>query len=138
MAMSGLGPIKGWQEDAMFRRSVAVTFAAVACSALSGLLLVAATPTAALAADLKLLGPVSLRVVLPSVLPQFEQSSGHKVTVGYATLGAITKRLLDGEAADVVMVSPASRRHRTTNCASGGSCWRVAAWRSPRSASPSS
>jgi molybdate transport system substrate-binding protein len=104
--MSGSGPIKGWQEDAMFRRSVAVTFAAVACSALSGLLLAAATPKAAAAADLKLLGPVSLRVVLPSVLPQFEQSSGHKVTVGYATLGAITKRLLDGEAADVVLVSP--------------------------------
>ena len=84
----------------MFRRSVAVAFAAVICSAVSG------TPTAALAADLKLLGPVSLRVVLPSVLPQFEQSTGHKVPVGYATIGTFTKRVLDGEAADVVMVSP--------------------------------
>src|SRR5205807_8880224 len=45
-------------------------------------------------------------VGLPSLLPQFEKSSGHKVTVGYATLGDITKRLIEGEAADVVMVSP--------------------------------
>ena len=42
----------------------------------------------------------------PSLLPQFEKSSGHKVTVGYATLGAITKRIVEGEAADVAMVSP--------------------------------
>jgi molybdate transport system substrate-binding protein len=59
------------------------------------------------AAEIKLLSPVSLRVVLPGLLPQFEQSSGHKVTVGYATLGAITKRVVEGEAVDVAMVSPA-------------------------------
>ena len=90
----------------MFKRPVAATFAAVASVAFSSLLLVAATPSPAHADEIKLLGPVSLRVVLPSLLPQFEKSSGHKVTVGYATLGDITKRLIEGEAADVVMVSP--------------------------------
>jgi molybdate transport system substrate-binding protein len=89
----------------MFKRSVAARFAAVASVAFSSFLLVA-VPSPAQAAEVTLLGPVSLRVVLPGVLPQFEKSSGHKVTVGYATLGAITKRLVEGEAADVAMVSP--------------------------------
>ena len=44
--------------------------------------------------------------MLPSLLPEFETPSGHKVIVGYATLGAITKRLLEGEPADVAMVFP--------------------------------
>jgi molybdate transport system substrate-binding protein len=90
----------------MFKRSVAATFAAAASAALSSLLMIAAAPSHAQAAEIKLLGPVSLRVVLPSLLPQFEKSSGHKVAVGYATLGAITKRLVEGEVIDVAMVSP--------------------------------
>ena len=96
----------GKEEDAMFKRSVAATFATVASVAFSSLLLTAGPPSPAHAAEIKLLGPVSLRTVLPSLLPQFEQSSGHKVVVGYATLGAITKRLVEGEVADVAMVSP--------------------------------
>jgi molybdate transport system substrate-binding protein len=64
-------------------------------------------PADTTAAELKLLSPVSFRAFLPDSLPQFEKSSGHKVTVGYATLGAITKRVQDGEAVDVAMVSPA-------------------------------
>jgi molybdate transport system substrate-binding protein len=90
----------------MFKDSVAATFAAVASAAFSSLLLVAATSSLH-AAEIKLLGPFSLRVVLPNILPQFEKSSGQKVAVGYATLGAITDRLVKGEAADVAMVSPA-------------------------------
>ncbi len=81
--------------------------AAVASAAFVGLLLTAAAPSLARAAEIKLLGPVSLRAVVPGVLPEFEKSSGHKVTVGYATLGAITKRVTEGEAVDVAMVSPA-------------------------------
>jgi molybdate transport system substrate-binding protein len=91
----------------MFKHSVAATFAAVASAAISSLLLVAATPSPARAAEIKLLGPVSFRALLPDLLPQFENASEHKVTVGYATLGAITKRLVEGEAADVAIISPA-------------------------------
>src|SRR4029450_11627068 len=91
----------------MFKSSEAAIFSFVASAAFSSLLLIAAAPSLAQAAEIKLLGPVSLRVVLPSLLPQFEKSSGHKVTVGYDTLGAITKRLVEGEAIDVAMVSPA-------------------------------
>ena len=65
-------------EDTMIRSSLATTFAAAA--ALSGLLFVASSISPARAAEIKLLGPVSLRVVLPGLLPQFEKSSGHKVT----------------------------------------------------------
>jgi molybdate transport system substrate-binding protein len=68
-------------------------------------LLLVASPAGA--AEVKLLGPVSLRALLPDLLPQFEKSSGHKVTVGYATLGAITERLVKGEPVDVAIVSPA-------------------------------
>ena len=88
----------------MFKHSVGTTFAAVA---FSSLLLVAATPSPAHAAEIKLLSPVAFRVLLPELLPQFEKSSGHKVTVDFAVLGVITERLLKGEAADVAIVSPA-------------------------------
>lgn len=91
----------------MFKHSVAATFAAVASVTF---FLFAAGCSDAIpprAAEIKLLGPVSFRALLPDLLPQFEKSSGHKVTVGYATLGAITERLVKGEAADVAIVSPA-------------------------------
>jgi len=87
----------------MFKRS----FAGGAGLAFASLLLIATTPTTVRAADIKVLSPVSLRAVLPDHLPRFEKSSGHNVTVGYATLGAITERITNGEPADVVMVSPA-------------------------------
>jgi molybdate transport system substrate-binding protein len=90
----------------MFKRSIAATFAAVASVAFFLSLMIASAPSPAHAAEIKLLGPVSLRVVLPGLMPQFEKSAGHKVEIGYATLGAITKRLVEGEVADVAMVSP--------------------------------
>ena len=90
----------------MLRHSFVRALAAATVAMFSWILIVAVTPSPARAAEIKLLGPVSLRVVLPGLLQQFEKSSGHKVTVGYATLGAITKRLIEGEAADVAMVSP--------------------------------
>jgi molybdate transport system substrate-binding protein len=80
---------------------------ALAGAAVFGLLLATATHSPVRAAEMKLLGPVSLRALLPELLPQFEKSSGHKVTVGYATLGAITERLIKGEATDVAILSPA-------------------------------
>ena len=89
----------------MFRHSVASTFAALASVAFSGLLLIAATPSPARAAEITLLGPASFRVLFPELLPQFEKSSGNKVTAGYAPLGVITDRVIKGEAVDVPIVS---------------------------------
>jgi molybdate transport system substrate-binding protein len=87
-------------------RSVAATLASVTIAVLSSLSLVAAALSPAHADEIKLLGPFSLRNVLPGVLPQFEKSSGHNVVLGYATLGGITKRLVEGDTADVAIVSP--------------------------------
>jgi molybdate transport system substrate-binding protein len=69
------------------------------------LLLLAGAPSPAPAAEITLLGPASFRVLFPKLLPQFEKSSGHTVTAGYAPLGVITDRLLKGEAVDVAIVS---------------------------------
>jgi molybdate transport system substrate-binding protein len=88
----------------MIRSLLATRFAAAV--AVSALILVASLATHANAAEVKLLAPVSLRALLPEVLSQFEKSSGHKVTVEYATLGAITDRVAKGDTADVAMVSP--------------------------------
>src|SRR5262249_6419236 len=57
------------------------------------------------AADIKFLSALAMRGVMPDVVTQFERASGHKVTVEYATVGAITDQLLKGEAADVTIVS---------------------------------
>ena len=91
----------------MFKHSVAAKFAAIASIAFSSLLFVAATTSRALAAEITLFGPVSFRALFPDLLAQFEKSSGHKVTAGYDTLGAITERLKKGEVIDVAIVSPA-------------------------------
>jgi molybdate transport system substrate-binding protein len=92
------------EENAMFKCSAAMTFTAIASAALSSFL-VAATPSSALAAEITLQGPASFRVLFPKLLPQFEKSSGHKVTAAYAPLGVITERVIKGEAVDVVIVS---------------------------------
>jgi molybdate transport system substrate-binding protein len=89
----------------MLKQSVVSTFAGGISAALSSLLLIAATQSPAHAAEIKLLGPASFRVLFPQLLPQFEKSSGHKVTAGYAPLGVITERVIKGEAVDVAIVS---------------------------------
>ena len=89
----------------MFKHFVAATLAAVASAAFSSLLLVAATPSPVRAAEITLQGPVAFRALLPELLAQFEKSSGHKVTAEYTTLGAITQRVIKGEAIDVPIVS---------------------------------
>ena len=89
----------------MFKHSVAATFVAAASAAFSSLLLITATSFPARAAEVALLGPASFRVLFPELLPQFEKSSGNKVTAGYAPLGVITDRVIKGEAVDVAIVS---------------------------------
>ena len=88
----------------MCKHSTVATFTAIAIIALFSFL-VAAKPSAALAAEITLQGPASLRVLFPTLLSQFEKSSGHKVTAAYAPLGVITERVIKGEAVDVAIVS---------------------------------
>ena len=89
----------------MLRLSVVSTFAAALSVAFFSLLLMGATPSPAGAAQIKLQGPASFRILFPKLLPQFEKSSGHQVTAASAQLGVITERVFRGEAIDVAIVS---------------------------------
>lgn len=70
-----------------------------------GCVLLGSTGTVAGAAEIKVLCPIAMTAVMSELIPQFERASSHKVTVEYATVGAITDRVLKGDAADVAIVS---------------------------------
>jgi molybdate transport system substrate-binding protein len=57
------------------------------------------------AAEIKLLCAVALHPAIDALIPDFEKSSGDKVTVAYGTAGAIADRIQKGEAADIVINS---------------------------------
>ncbi|MGH6642799.1 MAG: molybdate ABC transporter substrate-binding protein [Bradyrhizobium sp.] len=57
------------------------------------------------AAEIKLLSAVALHPAIDALIPDFEKSSGHKVTVAYGTAGAVAERVQKGEAADIVISS---------------------------------
>jgi molybdate transport system substrate-binding protein len=62
----------------------------------------------AAAADIKVLSSNGIRSVLVEVLPQFERSSGHKVSVGYDTANLLVGRIKAGESGDLaIMTGPA-------------------------------
>ena len=73
---------------------------AISCVALLTLLNVAS------AADIKVLGGSAVIPAMEVLIPQFERASGHKVIADFdGAIGAMTKRMQGGEAADVVIVS---------------------------------
>jgi molybdate transport system substrate-binding protein len=55
------------------------------------------------AGEIKLLCAVALHPAIDALIPDFEKSSGHKVTVAYGNAGAIADRFRKGEAADLVI-----------------------------------
>src|SRR5215470_5013462 len=57
------------------------------------------------AAEIKLLSAAALQPGLIALIPDFEKSSGHKVTTTYGTAGAVADRVQKGEAADIVINS---------------------------------
>ena len=60
----------------------------------------------AAAAELKVLTTPALSEVWHELAPKFE-ATGHKLTIVYAPSGAIAKRVTDGEAADLLVSTPA-------------------------------
>src|SRR6185437_9897171 len=50
------------------------------------------------AAEIKLLSASALHPAIDALMPDFEKSSGHKVTVAYGTAGAVADRVQKGEA----------------------------------------
>jgi len=66
---------------------------------------VAGSGGVASAAEIKCLCPVGMKAVIDDLVPQFERSSGHKVTIEYATAGVIVDRIRKGDSADVTIVT---------------------------------
>lgn len=59
----------------------------------------------ATAAEVALLSASALHPAIDALIPDFEKSSGHKVTVAYGTAGAVAERVQKGEAVDIVLSS---------------------------------
>ena len=86
----------------MNRRSILSVSATIAL----GLALFGITAgSTARAAEIKLLCAVALHPAIDALIPDFEKSSGHKVTIAYGTAGAVADRVQKGEAADIVISS---------------------------------
>ena len=59
-----------------------------------------------LAAEIKVLSSNAARTLMEEIAPPFERASGHKVTLGFGTSQQVAKRIQDGEAADLVVITP--------------------------------
>jgi molybdate transport system substrate-binding protein len=83
-----------------------IVLSAVSLAALITMGLGAETP--ACADEIRILSAAALQSALPEITRGFEGASGHTVRISYATIGAITQRVLAGETADVVIGSTLS------------------------------
>jgi molybdate transport system substrate-binding protein len=75
----------------------------VAAAALLLCTFVAASPPSA--AEIRILSPGATEGALGELLPQFEKSSGHKITTTYGPAGGLALSIRKGEAADIVILS---------------------------------
>ena len=57
------------------------------------------------AGELRILAPGATEGALGELLPQFEKSSGHKITISYGPAGGLAASVRKGEPADVVILS---------------------------------
>src|SRR3981081_786278 len=65
------------------------------------------------AAELKVLSPGATEGAFSVLIPQFEKTSGHKITIDYGPVGALAARVKKGEAVDVAILSePATEELR--------------------------
>jgi len=55
------------------------------------------------AAELKVLSAIAMQKTVEDLGPKFEQTTGHKLTIEFATLGTIVKRVQGGDTVDVVI-----------------------------------
>jgi molybdate transport system substrate-binding protein len=77
---------------------------AVSANIVLGLVMLGITAgSTARAGEIKLLCAVALQPAVDVLLPDFEKSSGHKVTIAYGNAGAIQQRFLKGEVADLII-----------------------------------
>ena len=72
---------------------------------LLGVAAMLATITCASAAELKVLVTTAMKAAIDELAPRFESGSGHKLRITYGPSGALTKRIADGEPADLVVIA---------------------------------
>jgi molybdate transport system substrate-binding protein len=77
----------------------------IATTAAAGLMLCSLGATVGSAAEIKVLSSVALTSALDQIAPSFEQATGNKLNIGYSLIADIKKRMLDGETADVIILS---------------------------------
>lgn len=82
-------------------RRIAVTVLVIAAS-LANLVV----SSSASAADIKVLTAGAFKPVVTALAPEFEKQTGHKVTVNNDTAGGLLKRINDGEAFDLLVLTP--------------------------------
>jgi molybdate transport system substrate-binding protein len=70
------------------------------------LLVVGVSPAGA--TEIRLLSAAAMQSVFKEIAGDFERASGHKLTIAYGTIGAVTQRVLGGESADVIIGSTLS------------------------------
>ena len=87
----------------MIRTSFAAAAAAMVAVSISLFLNFLTQGSVANAAEIKLLSSLGVKPAMIDLIPKFEQSSGHKVTIDYGTAGGLTARIQKGEAADVAI-----------------------------------
>src|SRR5215475_4118912 len=75
---------------------------------IAGAMMLAMGTGTATAAEIKVLTAGAYKQVVLALQPAFEKQTGHKLIVDNGTNGQLVKRIDDGEAFDVVVVSPGS------------------------------
>jgi molybdate transport system substrate-binding protein len=75
-------------------------------SILAAGLALAAITSPAHAAEVKILTAGAMKAVVLELVPAFEKETGHKAVVDNDTAGGLSKRILGGEAFDLVVVTP--------------------------------
>jgi molybdate transport system substrate-binding protein len=72
-----------------------------------------AAPNRISAAEIRILSPGSTESSFSELIPQFEKTSGHRITIEYGPVGALAARVRKGEAVDVAILSePATEELR--------------------------
>ena len=82
--------------------------ARVGMAFVGGLALAAMATSEGKTAELKVLTSVALTSALNELAPQFERATGNKLTIDYGLIVDIRKRVLEGESADVIILSRAA------------------------------
>src|SRR5690349_6623723 len=76
--------------------------------AIAGLFALGASPTAAHAAEIKVMSTVALQPTLDELKARYEHTSGNKLVIVYSVIADLKRRVEGGETSDVMLLSRAA------------------------------